>query len=257
MNWKVKFRQLSFVGCMLYLVGCSDDVNPVSVRFELNSANISHLLWPFYNSQYPEDFMYNIPSKWEGQIEGAVLNDAKRMTTWRYQNDHIYLDNEPTHHLYADWFSQDWNYFEGGNSDCGMPFFAPLSGQVIRIDRVCINAEADCESPACDPLSSYIYGNQIYILHQANESNFVFRAAHFNSINDQIQLDQWIEAGQLIGQIGNEGKSTTAHVHASLWKDIGMEVLNQLKQGAIDLPPDLNITGDSYAADFLFDAIEQ
>ena len=254
MSFNIRVGSCILMGIALFN-GCLEksELAPL-VTFELNENGVSHLYWPFYNSSYPALIESNVPSGWEHQIEGKNTNSTGTLTTWRYHNDHELEKGLPTHHIYADWFAQDWNYFMEGNSDCGMSFYAPLSGTIIRIDRVCVNAEADCDNPVCDRSSPYIYGNQFYLLVKQHEVNFVFRAAHFVNLNANLTVNQPIEAGHLIGQIGNEGNSSAAHLHASLWKNVSDEELELLILGMIDIPEESNINGATYAADFLFDA---
>jgi hypothetical protein len=226
------------------------------VEYELSVEGKSHLYWPFYSPEiYSAGSWENQYSRWENQLVGQSANDQLTETTWRFDNDHLFLNNEPTHHLYADWFAQDWNYKDGGNSDCGMQFFSPLAGQIIRMDTQCTSQSADCENPFCDRTSPFIYGNQIYILSSADGINFVFRASHFKSISENLAVNDYLIPRQLIGEIGNEGNSSYAHVHASLWKNVSTEDVENIRNGLIDMPVEEGIYEGGIPADFHFDAI--
>ncbi len=83
------------------------------IDFTLSTSDLSHLHWPFYNANHPSSgTAVNLPSEWEYQSGSRDENKRGTITTWKYENDHLYENGEPTHHTHADWYAQDWNYFE-------------------------------------------------------------------------------------------------------------------------------------------------
>jgi murein DD-endopeptidase MepM/ murein hydrolase activator NlpD len=62
--------------------------------------------------------------------------------------------------------------------------------------------------------SKYGYGNRVVIKHAYG---FETLYAHLDVIN--VKRGQWVRKNQLIGTVGNTGKSTGAHLHYEIHKN--------------------------------------
>ncbi len=223
-------------------------------NFQL-SQDLSHLYWPFYNpNQFPiGDF--HVPSQWQNQEEGILITADDVVNTWFFLNDHFWQSSGRWHHSGDNCFAQDWNFINGGNSDCQMYFFSPMAGKVLFKKDACLNF--DCNNPTCTS------GCGNYIVVQSTENpTFAYRACHFSELNANINVGEEIEAGDWIARVGNEGSSSAAHIHFVLYKNLTAEDLDILASGATltsntnpNIDPD-NLTDLCFdkAANFRFDA---
>lgn len=73
------------------------------------------------------------------------------------------------------------------------------------------NVWAVCDGVVILSDSSQGYGNQIYIGHAHG-----FRSYYSHLLNRLVSTDQKVKAGDIIGQVGNSGKSTASHLHFEL-----------------------------------------
>lgn len=90
--------------------------------------------------------------------------------------------------------------FEGG---CGGGIVSPVNGVLLEVRRV--NAyDADVDNPATRG------GRSISIL---GDDGVRYYLAHFESIEEQLVVDQRVTAGQDLGTIGNTGRSSACHLH--------------------------------------------
>lgn len=160
----------------------------ISVSFDSN--DVSHLYWPFYNK--------NISSN-------NPISSYEKMNDWR-------IVEGSSSHTGKELYAQDWNY-KVGTPDCGLDFFSPLSGKVIKV--------IDTFTPVCEqnpetmPIKSY--GNYVVIRSDVNDS-YKFIIAHLNSVDKSIK-DSYIKIGTKIGTIGSTGTSQYSHAHVSLFYD--------------------------------------
>ncbi|MEM7106125.1 MAG: T9SS type A sorting domain-containing protein [Bacteroidota bacterium] len=229
--------------------------------FDLNTQGISHLYWPFYNEAIFSPGSFHIPSTWEDQIEGQMQNSDGVTTVWNFSNTH-YPQYDAAgnftrwHHSGHSCYAQDWNFMNGGNSDCQMLFFSPLKGTVIYLKDDCFNT--NCNNPTCTSGCGNNFAIQAF-----DDPTFVFKACHFSELSSNLCVGCPIEAGEYIGKIGNEGSSTAAHVHAVLYKNLNQTDINSLSWGAAmgsNTDPNINPNNPSElcfskAADFKFDVI--
>lgn len=208
-------------------------------RLDLNPTK-SHLYWPFYNSQ--DNQAINPPSEWLGQTAGTTYHND----TWHFSNDHDLNNNgEDDHHLGENYFSQDWNY-KSTDADCGMSFYAPMDGKVILYSNGysnitnCVNVNYGSSA-----------GNFI-IIQSSDNSSFAFKACHFKQLNPNLGIGSIVRAGDLIGYIGNTGRSSGSHVHCNLLKNLtSSDVSTLVNYGRLG-DEDNDYT---HACDFNFDAI--
>lgn len=78
----------------------------------------------------------------------------------------------------------------------GTPIYSTAQGRVVKV-----------------MYSKYSYGNRIVIKHAYG---FETLYAHLHTIN--VKKGQWIRKNQLIGSVGNSGKSTGPHLHYEIHK---------------------------------------
>lgn len=191
----------------------------------LLSQELSHLFWPFYN---PDQFLisdFHVPSEWQNQEEGVLITKDDVVNTWFFLNDHYWQNSGRWHHSGDNCFAQDWNFINGGNSDCRMYFFSPMGGKVLFKKDACLNF--NCNNPTCTS------GCGNYIVVQSSEDpTFAYRACHFSELNNEVLVGDDIEAGDWIARIGNEGSSSAAHVHFVLYKNLSAEDIAILASGA-------------------------
>ncbi|MBK9352797.1 MAG: T9SS type A sorting domain-containing protein [Bacteroidetes bacterium] len=196
----------------------------------------SHLYWPFYNSQ--DNSAGNPFSKWSNQFNGSTHS-------WHYTNNHD-LDNngESDHHIGESHFAQDWNYLSG-NSDCGMSFYAPFGGTIIRLSD-----EYSPSSNCVNDRSHSTAGNYFILL--STNGQYAFKACHFNELSSNLYVGKVILSGDYLGKIGNTGSSDGTHAHCQLYKNLNSSLVNTLRNyGKIGS----GSTDYTYACDFDFDAI--
>ena len=192
--------------------------------FQLNE-DLSHLYWPFYNREVFPISDFHVPSQWQNQENGILITSDDVVNTWFYFNDHYWQSGTRWHHSGDNCFAQDWNFINGGNSDCRMYFFSPMAGKVLFKKESCLNF--NCNNPTCTS------GCGNYIVVQSTEDpTFAYRACHFSEINSNVEVGGDIEAGDWIARVGNEGSSSAAHVHFVLYKNLTIEDLNTLGRGA-------------------------
>lgn len=77
----------------------------------------------------------------------------------------------------------------------GAPIYAPADGHVIRVS------------------SNSDYGNMIEIDHG---DGFALRYAHLSAFD--VREGERIRAGQIIGRVGNSGRSSGTHLHIEVWR---------------------------------------
>ncbi len=89
----------------------------------------------------------------------------------------------------------------------GTPIYAVGNGIVVATN-------AGCPSPHGNNIGSYCgygYGNFVSYIVNVNGHNYGIVAAHMSSVS--VSSGQAISAGQVIGHVGNSGKSTGSHLH--------------------------------------------
>ncbi len=80
----------------------------------------------------------------------------------------------------------------------GTPVFAASSGVVLSADNSSL---------------SEAFGNAVLIEHGDQLTSL---SAHLSRLD--VQLGQWVEAGQQIGLVGQTGRATGPHLHFELWR---------------------------------------
>ena len=80
----------------------------------------------------------------------------------------------------------------------GTPIFAASSGVVLSADNSSL---------------SEAFGNAVLIEHGDQLTSL---SAHLSRLD--VQLGQWVEAGQQIGLVGQTGRATGPHLHFELWR---------------------------------------
>lgn len=91
----------------------------------------------------------------------------------------------------------------------GEPIVAPAAGRVVTsTDNVEDNERPGAQRPDVAPP-----GNHVVIDHGEGEYSLI---AHFRRGTVAVRTGQRVEAGQLLGQCGNSGRSTLPHVHYHL-----------------------------------------
>lgn len=80
----------------------------------------------------------------------------------------------------------------------GTPVFAASSGVVLSADNTSL---------------SEAFGNAVLIEHGDQLTSL---SAHLSRLD--VQIGQWVEAGQQIGLVGQTGRATGPHLHFELWR---------------------------------------
>lgn len=189
------------------------------------SQELSHLYWPFYNPSVIEPNDFHVPSEWQNQEDGVLITSDDVVNIWFFFNDHYWQSSGRWHHSGDNCFAQDWNFINGGNSDCRMYFFSPMAGKVLFKKESCLNF--NCANPTCTSGC----GNYI-VVQSVEDPTFAYRACHFSELNEEVEVGEVIEAGDLIARVGNEGSSSAAHVHFVLYKNLSNENIATLASGA-------------------------
>ncbi|HRH02372.1 MAG TPA: peptidoglycan DD-metalloendopeptidase family protein [Bacteroidia bacterium] len=206
---------------------------------------LSHLFWPFPSSSW------NSRNGWKGAYGGPGTNrpnDGNNGGSGHAQGGHDY----------SDYFADDWNDMSlPGNADCHQPFYSPISGTVIY-------AKANCTGYCYDNCSSSCCGNGFgnsVVIQSDIDGNYAFRISHFYQTS--VTLGTYVNAGDLLGELGMTGYGTGAHAHCALYKNInlmssfGVTGLTRLNSGAS--PGGMHCPSGTYctnifASDFIFDA---
>ena len=228
----------------------STNPNPT---FELSPA-LSHLYWPFYNPNLFAIGDFHVPSQWQNQEEGILITKDDVVNTWFFLNDHYWQSSGRWHHSGDNCFAQDWNFINGGNSDCRMYFFSPMAGEVLFKKETCLNF--NCNNPTCTSGC----GNYI-VVQSTDDPTFAYRACHFSELNNAIEVGDKVAAGDWLARVGNEGSSSAAHVHFVLYKNLTAADLVTLGNGGtLSSNTDQNINPNNItdlcfdkAANFRFD----
>jgi hypothetical protein len=213
----------------------------------LNNSNIvSHLRWPFETGKWNDNYNSVDRDNWANgyEYEGSGGTGHKKKG-----------------HTLGEAYADDWNNTSG--QDCDTKFYSPVSGKVIFINKTCDSGNHYCSWPGnIDTACSNGFGHHIVIQCYHNE-NFVFRIAHLNAVNPDIDNGDWIDVGYYLGDIGATGKAYGSHAHCVLYQNVynvyqttGQVALERLKNGNA-----LGIDGDSpyaneFAAAFKFDAVK-
>jgi len=83
------------------------------------------------------------------------------------------------------------------SANVGTPIYSTAQGRIVKV-----------------MYSKYGYGNRVVIKHAYG---FETLYAHMNTI--KVKKGQWINKNQLIGNVGNTGKSTGSHLHYEIHKN--------------------------------------
>ncbi len=124
-----------------------------------------------------------------------------------------------------------YNGYCGVSVHFGDPVYAAGAGIIYRIDHdysepVTVEREemlrlsATAGDTPVDILDKF-RGRQVWIVHAFG---VVTRYAHLDTVSDQLQVGDWVEAGTFIGTVGNSGTSNgargireDAHLHFEIW----------------------------------------
>ncbi|MEO1415059.1 MAG: T9SS type A sorting domain-containing protein [Bacteroidota bacterium] len=210
------------------------------IGFDLNPT-LSHLYWPYPNSTW------QVRNGWIGAQGGP----GRPQDGYPSGNQH-----GENGHRQGDYYADDWN---NTNGDCNKDFYAPLSGTVIYVKSACspfCSSNCTCQGAGC--CCGNGFGNNI-VIQSDIDPDYAFRAAHFSSTN--VTLGQYVNAGDLIGQVGMTGKGSGSHIHAVLHKNIndfaspGIRAIDRLKVGQ-SCGLNGGQTPNNFAANFIFDAVQ-
>lgn len=220
------------------------------IPFQLNPNGVSHLYWPFVNSN------------WHVYKNSAIRNGWKRI------GEEIGYEFGVGGHLYSDYYAQDWNKYSdtlpnsSDLSDCGEVFTSPLVGKIIGL-----KTNEPCSFSCClsTPLSGHS-SNHVFI-QSSIDTNFVFGILHLKSGNPfNLSIGQSVSVGTQIGIIGSSN-TNSAHAHCVFYKKLNqinhpsysnstlISILsNQNVDGLAAALPWDNSSPSHHAANFLFDA---
>lgn len=110
-------------------------------------------------------------------------------------------------------YGSRWGTFHYGvdiGNSRGTPVVASASGKVVKVVNYCKEGNSSCGGR---------YGNYITIEHP---NGMKTKYAHLGSVN--VSLGQNVNQGQLIGKIGNTGRSTGPHLHFEVINSNGSTV---------------------------------
>lgn len=110
-------------------------------------------------------------------------------------------------HTGSDYYALDWNNLNV--PDCDSPFYAPLSGKVIRVYTACAH---NCIGGV--PCGSY--GNEV-VIQSDWDTTYFFRVGHLNTV--MVYVGKLLQRGDLVGAIGSTGNSTGPHAHCALYRN--------------------------------------
>lgn len=106
------------------------------------------------------------------------------------------------------------------NADYGIwnqPIYSPVKGRVVAI----CNDEEDM-MPNLEDFKSQL-GNYVFI--EIEETGTYLVLAHMKQGSIQVQAGDWIEAGTLLGRVGNSGTTSEPHLHIHHQKQNPVETL--------------------------------
>ncbi len=207
--------------------------------------------------------------------EDVVLNDTLAQFPWPFIDPvgdwNNTAGNQPGQggHTGFDYFAQDWNYKDGGNSELTRAdtFFshtkAVFSGTVIHVTSNKQDNDGGC--PGHSP-SSTNYGNQVIIVSD-DDPSFAVRYAHLSEIAAGIETGNHIVQNQLVGKVGSSGllstdpntglaTQCTSHLHLALYKNIDQTITagsSELFQDSLDngsLPTGSSVDTTNFTAEF-------
>ena len=175
---------------------------------------------------------------WGGTNE--FVNYHYAYETQRYAYDFVKVENDQT---FTDTPNNNENYYA-----FGADVVAPFSGTVITVvdgfkDNV--PGEMDAENPG---------GNYIVIAHPNNEYSFL---AHFKQGSICVKVGDVVKEGQLLGQCGNSGNSSEAHIHYHVMDGVDFETATSIRiQFKGDIEPLQGDTVKPIQSPELFDKVE-
>ncbi len=103
------------------------------------------------------------------------------------------------------------NDFGAGSWD-GMDAGRDLTASAPGLVTFTLDGEADrCTSGDC---GSNTKGNQVWVRHPDGKETVY---AHMKIWSVAVQVGDWVECGQLLGQMGSSGWSTGPHIHFAVW----------------------------------------
>lgn len=120
-----------------------------------------------------------------------------------------------------DYWAQDWTKSGGGN-----PVRAPYSGVVVYRSTGASNVTGDCSTQGAQGLPN-CWGNQVVV--DAGRGIY-YRLGHLAN-DPPVNIGQKIRANQIVGYVGNSGKSTGPHLHMVFYRNITSLELSRLKNG--------------------------
>lgn len=155
---------------------------------------------------------------WGGTNE--FVNYHYAYETQRYAYDFVKVENDQT---FRDTPNSNENYYA-----FGADVVAPFKGTVVTVvdgfkDNV--PGEMDETNPA---------GNYIVIAHPNDEYSIL---AHFTQGSICVKEGEFVKEGQLLGQCGNSGNSSEAHIHFHVMDGIDSETATSIRiklQGDVD-----------------------
>lgn len=240
--------------------------------FFLNPDGVSHLYWPFENSNWNDDKYSLDRHTWIRIGEEYSFNSCpctQPCTPCLPPGPDHDCDYGCANHKSGDYYAQDWNNYSTFNGDCDQPFLSPMDGSVIVADY-------DNNYPFCYNLGNGLLqnadANNVFII----KNNFIFGILHIK--NNHLTSVGPITHGSPIGIIGatfTGGKPS--HAHCVLWKNVNSLYANHQSQltnfditakefldgsNSLDPIPQDGLTyanrpfprDDEFAAEFVFDA---
>jgi urea transporter len=163
----------------------------------------------FANELY---FKISLPVLGTWRISQGHTGEITHKGDWQYAWDFDLIDEESRTYRLPGFSPEDFYCFN-------LPVFAPAAGQVVKV----VDGIKDNDINKVNLKDNW--GNSVVIQH----SQFLFsKLSHLKSGTIKVYEGEWLAKGQLIGHIGNSGRSPEPHLHFQLQTTphVGSKTLN-------------------------------
>jgi urea transporter len=193
--------------CALRFRGSATRFRLVSIPEETPEKNLKrekNLRARFVTGEVP---VFLLPVSGEWLVSQAFNGESTHKERWAHAWDFEIMDGEGKKWKSAGDTVEDYHAYN-------MPVFAPADGKVVAV----VNHVED--NPVGLINAEQNWGNAVVILHQGPVYSTL---CHLKQNSVSVDVGETVKPGQMIGRVGNSGRSPVPHVHfqAQISHDLG------------------------------------